>query len=163
MFFEPNQPQEIISRLRTSTDPSLNYSAHTSFKANHNVSTAQSGNGDGGAVDEWVGCQRIVIDSNCSTCFYRSEQAAVRSSVCCTRRVFVRKMGSTGHRVTNMCVSETNKTGDKTSDTGSGQASQHHATEVLRAWPPASQKTADMDKNKLSCSLYVTSPSLLRT
>ena len=39
--FKPGQPQGIISRLKTNSNPSLSYSAHKSFKTNLNISTAQ--------------------------------------------------------------------------------------------------------------------------
>ena len=40
-YFEPSQPLWIISGLKTNFYPSLSYSAHKSFKTNHNISTAQ--------------------------------------------------------------------------------------------------------------------------
>ena len=39
--FEPSQPLGITSGLKTNFHPSLSYSAHKSFKTNHNISTAQ--------------------------------------------------------------------------------------------------------------------------
>ena len=38
--FEPSQPRRIISGLKTNFNPSFSYSAHKSFKTNHNISTA---------------------------------------------------------------------------------------------------------------------------